>query len=320
MRLKRGNNTRLYHHNLSRLKAQALQKMRVDDSSHPAALAGLTRNELLVGVGPGTSGTRSLFVALAMLGVGDSHYKLRYYPQNCAITTASPTDDVFLMVGEAEDKPKLRFWGDSPVSWQWPALRRRIPNAKFIMTDANATTWVRKRAAEHCAGRDHAEANGVDCLVPLPFEPDAWLFPGFHVKGAKAGLAEAAFAAYRSFVRCTVDPSRLLWIDFAQPFETAKLWTDLITFLDIDASAQIPAAPDGRLQPPHATPFPHFGHDSGCQWGGDQCCAAICTGQSCASPPAWVVAWRNASIFESGDSLPRPRPPADGDDIGGGAP
>lgn len=270
-----------------RWRSHVIEQMTLDDENFAAA-AEQTQQKLFLCVGPGSSGTRSLFIACAILGIGGGHYDYVYRPDQCAIKHRGVFKNMSSMIDLAKVDTDLVFWGDTPVPWQWPAVRRRTPNAKYIMTDLNATLWRAKRLDDHCS----KEAKGHDsgCLVPLPFEPHSSWFPVLHVSAASSQLTEAAFAAYRQFVRCTIPPERLLWIDYSlTPFSSATLWNELISFSSVDDETRIPAWPDGRLVPVNETPWPHWGSSTnGCAWGDDKCCAALCAGQNCERSPEWL--------------------------------
>ncbi|KAJ8613399.1 hypothetical protein CTAYLR_002243 [Chrysophaeum taylorii] len=210
----------------------------------------------IIGIGPGSSGTRSLFVALAFLDVPGLHFKKTY--DNCSFGrfgAATPTVDAFV-------KSKFKFWADTPVPTQWTQLLFRLPNAKFVLTSLyDASAWRRKRLTFRGG---YCKTPKPDCQVPLALD-----IPGRSYPVAQASEVQviALLDAYRAFARCAIPESRLLLISFPPPRLT-NLWADLLGFLG--------KTDDRGLRD---SPFPHWG-DASCLWGDAPCSRGLACGPS----------------------------------------
>jgi len=236
---------------------------------------------VVLGIGPGSMGTRSLFAAMTFLNITAAHFGLRYH--ECAMSHRHMplAKEPFLREieaarsGEWRDAPTT-FWSDSPVSWLWPAVLGKLPSserAKVVMTDlggGNASSvWLGKRLALR---GDYCQTTRQDCLVPLAFAAASkHLQANLSLHAATPEQVDSAFAAFSSFVRCVIPPSQLLWLDYAD--HTANHFAELLAFLELDPAAA--TAPDGSRFVDGA--FPRWGSRGRCTWGDNQdCCAARC--------------------------------------------
>lgn len=224
--------------------------------------------ELVLGIGPGSSGTRSTFMAMALLDFAAQHYKVRYVPRGCAWRQRVPTKRP-----DPIDDRDTMYWGDTPVFYAWPNLWRRLPNARFLMTDVDADRWRDKRLSFR---RGYCAKSGVraDCLVPLAFAPDRRLMKTFDLNSTSRDACRGAWAALRGFARCAIPPERLLWMNLAEAAHPGDLWAQLLDFLGLDDSAELrdPRSKNGSavVLARNATPFPHWGEHN-CDMGGVNC-------------------------------------------------
>lgn len=228
-----------------------------------ACLQALTKTEnltfhtdrpVVLGIGPGSSGTRSLFYALAMLNMTGQHFGQSF--DGCQMVhNATALEDPHIM-------SRVEVWLDTPVPQKWTSLMHFAPAARYIFTDTNSSKWWKTRTTfrrGHCLKID-TNGSKPDCLVPLSFvPPKAFTFLGLnHVTRAQSN---AAFDALRKFVRCRIPPDRLMWLDFGSKERGASEWWDeLSRFV-------------GREGPPSAVggAFPRAGNSAPCVVGRARC-------------------------------------------------
>jgi hypothetical protein len=77
-----------------------------------------TPKPMVLGIGPGSSGSRSLFLALALLNVAGTHYHLHVEPPG-AIRTVQASSRRWM------SDNATRFYGDTPVPTSWLRLGRQ---------------------------------------------------------------------------------------------------------------------------------------------------------------------------------------------------
>lgn len=221
---------------------------------------------MVLGIGPGSSGTRSTFMAFALLRLSGQHYRVRFDSQSCRWLQRGWNDAV--------DDDNVMYWGDTPVSYDWPTLWSRLPNARFLMTDSDADKWRAKRLSFR-RGYCHTNKFKPDCLVPLAFSPPKTLQTLFDLNRSSANATRGAWDAFRNFARCAIPKDRLLWMRLADAKNPGELWSSLLAFLGMDAGTRIqdprPGAHHHTLKLTNAsTPFPHWG-EHGCDMGGSKC-------------------------------------------------
>lgn len=209
----------------------------------------------IIGVGPGSTGTRSLFVAMAFLGIPSVHYKTTFQP--CAWNETNVIQDADSFV-----KSPFSFWADTPVPQIWVDLLHRLPNAKFISTrPVNVSAWRVKRLAfdhEYCQDPKHP-----DCQVPVPSRlPRKHMLP---LVNATVQQVQGAYDAYTKFMACAIPEERLHVVDVPP---TPSAWKELLDFLDLDNMSE-----SRRSELANST-FPHWG-SHGCCWGPHHCTAGL---------------------------------------------
>lgn len=213
----------------------------------------------IVGIGPGSSGTRSLFISMVFLDISGIHFKKTF--QNCSWghARATPSANSF-------QKSQFEFWADTPVPATWTQLLD-MPNAKFVMTRLkNASAWKKKRMTfrkGYCANPRLS-----DCQVPLAFENDG---RGSKLPVARATLnqVEKALDAYHDFAECVIPKERLLFVDFP-PEDSGGLWEKLLDFVDPFRTR----ISENRRTELINSSFPHWG-ESSCVWGERACQVGI---------------------------------------------
>lgn len=250
------------------IEAAILKDLRTDKNARQTK--GHSSKEIIFGIGPGSSGTRSTFMAMMLLNISGQHFKQHWVAEDC-----EQKNRPFNEVPDAIDDESTRYWGDSPVPFSWPLLWRRAPNAKFLMTDVDPDRWRAKRLSfrhGYC-GR----SNGQDCYVPLAFVPSGKIKDVFGLATAPANASRTAFEAYRTFVRCAIPAERLLWLNISA---AEGLWPALLDFAGLprDTTLTSLAGSKETVRLDNAsTTFPHWG-EAGCTMQGGECGDWRCDG------------------------------------------
>ncbi len=179
--------------------------------------------QIVLNIGPGSTGTRSLFMAARQLNITSRHYTM--YSSNCGMSS-----EKFHFKEFGDDLQPLQlketkrvFWGDIPVSERWWHLLAQYPSQiKFIMTDVDSDKWLRSRLLEHCSN-NFKRYNG--CTPPTPFSfhmhnkhftktqnvlLDA-LFNQTHLQHISPAVNAGMWDAYRKLIRCVVPKPQLHW-------------------------------------------------------------------------------------------------------------
>ena len=273
-----------------------------------------THQRKIFGIGPGSSGTRSLFYALAMLNVTGLHFGSHF--SGCSFNhdirpDAAARDPNMILRREDVD-----FWGDTPVPSMWPQLLHRAPNYRVIMTDLDSDRWLMNRrsfrkgfcfcgrplSSTSCTDTEFNRRSGrfSHCTVPMAFTPppesdsrdsrgsrqsrqpqsgNGWMFLLVH--HATREETAGAFKALREFVRCRVPPDRRLWLDFSSGPQQRDFWPRLTSFVGHDLPGSVSSA--------IGESFPHS-NDKSCTIGSADCndvTGRLFSGAgSCPPPPA----------------------------------
>jgi len=125
--------------------------------------------KLTLNIGPGSSGTRSLFLAMVQLNI--TSYHLGFSGLNCTIHLRHKVVNLHSKFNRdaaiMETDEQNAFWGDNPVPVYWWSLFHQYPhNTRFIMTDMQDDNWLIKRKKPH-----KAKLNW-ESTVPLAFHID----------------------------------------------------------------------------------------------------------------------------------------------------
>lgn len=242
------------------------------DDDAPARRGLRTTKEIVFGIGPGSSGTRSTFMAMMLLRISGQHFKQHWVAETCT----QRSQDVKAKPDAIEDRD-TRYWGDTPVPFTWPRLWNRAPNAKFLMTDVDADRWRAKRLSFRRGYCARAPASKQDCAVPLAFAPPLAVRGLFRLADATPEQTRAAWAAYRAFARCAVPRDRLLWLNLST-HEPRTLWPALLDFVGLPRATALTNRKNETLRLDAAnTTFPHWG-ESGCALQGGTCFEWRCAG------------------------------------------
>jgi hypothetical protein len=255
---------------------------------------------LLIGVGPGSSGTRSLFAALQFLDISGVHYHAGVTKSPQCKTFHGSVSDLY------NDDSQIEYFGDTPFSYSWVPLLRKAPHARYIMTQVgDATQWAAKRLSfrgGYCSKQGGGGGGEVrpDCLVPLAFLPKKRHYDLYALTSVTPMQLSSAYNAYEDLVKCLMmlptssnsnnggeevveeedvrekkkKEEKLLWIDFREEkVKKGAIWSKLLSFLDIDFNSTLGLKVMG-------TSFPRV-NDQGCFWSDElSCCddGFVCKG------------------------------------------
>lgn len=199
-----------------------------------------TTKRLILNAGPGTTATRSLHLAMAMLNITSRHFYAfnnTLGPKNLTVHDIDSDMKAF----EKDTSERLIYWSDTPVSERWWHLMKYYPNTRVMVTDVkDDTAWFNKRIKEHC---NVSDVYGVwsTCTVPIPvdfylYSPlSTELFYRVHLMKTNATLNHLAFEAYRELIKCAVPPNQLKWI-FIADYTPEVFWRELVSFVGVNVS------------------------------------------------------------------------------------
>ena len=218
--------------------------------------SNFTSVQLVLNVGPGSSGTRSLFLAMVQLNY--TSYHLGFSGMNCNIHYRHKVIGTYFFKSPSifSTEYNKAFWGDNPVPIYWWKLYHEYPaNTLFIMTDMENDLWLSKRR------KPNKKRIDWESTLPVAFSIDELNYPlnsatnrtalmtAMNVWHANNRTNQIVFQAYRDLLRCTLTREQLLWLHMASPTSPTDYWTSLTRFLRISISsdqlAKLAAA--GRL-------------------------------------------------------------------------
>lgn len=203
----------------------------------------LTSVRLVLNVGPGSSGTRSLF--LAMIQLNYTAYHLGFSGMNCHLYYRHSVIGKYFSKSPSIFSTEYHqaFWGDNPVPIYWWKLYHEHPsNTLFIMTDMLDDLWLSKRRKPNKMRIDWESTLPVAFAIDeLNYPPDSVanrsaLMSAMNVWRASNRTNQIVFQAYRDLLRCTFTREQLLWLHMASPSPT-EFWTSLTRFLHIPISS-----------------------------------------------------------------------------------
>lgn len=200
---------------------------------------------IIMGAGPGSTGTRTLHFALIHLNVSSSHYRLE--SRNCTgHKYEHGMDRNMKLLFEDPDPRHQVLWIDTPSIVHWWYVLQMYPNTRIIMTDVrNETEWMKKREHEHCHKPDGLFMRphwDVSCTVPMPVD---FLIPSrlskqfyqvVHLSKVSFKDNQRAWAAYRKLLKCVVPQQQLWWLYMKEQTSSEEFWDTMlnISFLTID--------------------------------------------------------------------------------------
>ena len=234
--------------------------------------------KLVLNVGPGSSGTRSLFLAMVQLNF--TSYHLGFSGMNCNLYYRHKllgqyfSRDPLVMTSGLP----IAFWGDNPVPNYWWKLYHEYPeDTQFIMTDIDDYDWLKKRRKPQKA------KISWEATLPLAFPVDELRYNRQSSKEgttANSSIAQVkehlltvtnvfqasnetnsrVFQTYRDLLRCTLPEKQLLWVRMKDD-SPEDFWANLVQFLNKTTTVT-----DGRLNRLVAAGKPYFG-DKSCRIG-----------------------------------------------------
>lgn len=183
-----------------------------DIRSHPRTVKASSRRPVVFGVGSGTTGTRSLGVALHKLithfglDMKVSHW-LHSPEENCD-WIGKLLDNVYLPRGQCQEALReFDYTGmansvgailDYPIYELFIDFFLAFPNARWVLTTRPSDDWAAARKEDHAG-------------TPWPMHEPC----GFHVqKNTSSKTLSRVFDSTNDFIRCVVPTDHLLEIDF----------------------------------------------------------------------------------------------------------
>jgi hypothetical protein len=196
---------------------------------------------LVVNAAPGSSGTRSFFLATALMNVPSAHYRVTA-TGNCSLGSAKTGS--FMKA--------TQVYGDTPYSNKWWSIIHACPMTKTVFTLVNSSKWYETRR------RDHARLayKRWPSTFPIPFEPpkDSGIIRSqFQLKAVTADIGAKAYALFLDLVKCAVPRKNLLIIDYTKLDPPARFWGKLNAFLGAGLG-------EDDLQSLVAAGLPYWGH------------------------------------------------------------
>jgi hypothetical protein len=235
------------------------------------------KNQLVLDVGPGSSGTRTLFLAAAQLNI--TAYHCNQNSLNCVVTQRPGTDLVSLFhpsTMKIFDSPEysLSLWGDNPVSNIWWELFHRFPPpcTELVMTDMDSGRWlaVRRKMIKASMARPDFKPHWL-WTSPLPFHPDQLPAP-LRVREELLNLTSIArvseadnhrvFEAFRALLKCAAPNQALHWLVVGND-SANNFWANLTRIFKLSPSRE-------KMEALVSTGIPYFG-SKGCFIGGVKC-------------------------------------------------
>ena len=258
----------------------ALSKSFMNPNHNPEATTKLVMN-----IGPGTSGTRSLYIAATQLNITSLHSGAS--SSNCTVylnhqaVNFKPLFDIKTMKIMDMAHVKYAWWGDIPAPniW-WNILHRFRDRTIFIMTDFDDDSWLESRRNKDLPEGLTKPYINYYWTVPVAFHPESLHFKDHNLSLAQkrnttdillrklniwlvdSGTNRRYFDAYRRFVRCAIPPEKLLWLRVRDE-KSPLFWEKLTTFIGLNVStAQLDRLIDGGI--------PYWGTKS-CRIGSHYC-------------------------------------------------
>ncbi len=111
----------------------------------------LRKTQIVLNIAPGSTGTKSMFVAMGMLNITSRHYSA--ISVNCSKTYINQERKFFLDRLEplADENLDHIWWGDIPVSEDWWYAYAQYPEeTRFVMTDMDYDKWFAGRSKSKC--------------------------------------------------------------------------------------------------------------------------------------------------------------------------
>lgn len=213
--------------------AEKLEKVTAGLRDHVKAIQLTGRKnpqEVVFGVGAGTTATRSLDSALKMLGMKGHHFKIEgkgsEWEAKIWRSLHYREEDFchkqYNKLNFANIREDIEYVMDSPIPETFLHLYSTFPNAKFILTERPAQAWAQNRRKRHAH-------------TPPPIQDVCGFRANSKEMEGDAGTAKIAayFELHNELVRCVVPKERLLTFNvFSDPEEKMRgLMKDVADFV-----------------------------------------------------------------------------------------
>ena len=258
-------------------------------------------SSIVLGAGPGTTGTRSIAEAMVHFGYSVSHFgwywnatarvrcPMRYVNSThvlglrmCELRRrAGPSATALELEGFAEPWGSVEAVFDSPIAEFFPYFFMLYPRAKVVLTTRRADLWVRSRSAKHS---ENAPVPLMNLFHGMESgECAARAREGTHVSRWPLEAAMLAYEAHNSYVRSVVPEAQLLDIDLTNS-SAAATWRSLAAFLGrpvppracLDAACRFPELLTRSTDKPWQAPSPKANLDRAADRGHCRLCDAAC--------------------------------------------
>lgn len=204
-------------------------------SQSPAKL--VSTRPLILGVGPGTTATRSFGLAIQLLRRSVLHYKVLRDRYSNEVRDWGANNQYFHVdqladaavhshkdwVEAVDDVDFASMFQDVDAVFDFPFyfyaldILRAFPNAKIVMTHRDPRTWYRRRQ-EFCKPQTNTDPR--ICASPFILRP--WNISLFDEQVTRDNAIES-FLATEEVLKCLVGPDRYLQVDAWNPPEDGWL-------------------------------------------------------------------------------------------------
>jgi hypothetical protein len=196
---------------------------------------------LVIDAAPGSSGTRSFFLATALMNVPSAHYH---------IATAGNCSLVGVNTGLVTQDRKV--YSDTPFPSTWWRYVSNCPDLKTVFTVVDSEKWaiIRRRHNKILFYRRWHNT------IPIPFEPHDIpedIISLFSLHNSSVKVASEAYNLYKELVLCSTPRDRKMVIDYTKLDTPAEFWGKLNAFLGAGLG-------EDDLQSLVAAGLPYWGH------------------------------------------------------------
>jgi hypothetical protein len=197
--------------------------------------------DLVINAAPGSSGTRSFFLATALMNLPSAHYRIGS-AGNCSIVD----------VDTGVVSPARRVYSDTPFSNSWWLYVSNCPQLKTVFTAVDSEKWavIRRRHKKRLVFRKWHN------VIPIPFEPPDLpenIISLFSLHNSSVEVAAETYNLFKELVFCSTPRSRRMIIDYTKLASPAQFWGKLNSFLGAGLG-------ESELQDLIAAGLPYWGH------------------------------------------------------------
>jgi hypothetical protein len=197
--------------------------------------------DLVINAAPVSSGTRSFFLATALMNLPSAHYRVTA-TGNCSLGSAKT--GAFM--------EEIGTYGGVPYSNKWWSIINTCPRTKTVLTLVNSSKWFDTRKQDLA----RISYKRWPSTFPIPFEPpkDSEIIRShFQLKSVTKDTGAQAYSLFMDLVKCSVSWRDLVIIDYTQIDSPAQFWGKLNSFLGAGLGAS-------ELQDLIAAGLPYWGH------------------------------------------------------------